>query len=178
MNNKDSLCTVFHVAGYTYAGVQNGTHCYCGNEYGIHRKVSHQSCDEPCEGDSTTVCGGPLLNSMFSTGLDNYCKQRQYQKKSKVNVVTLSMSTTSSQCNFPEIPLAEYSWEFQYNTLWDTLLHALFFFYLAYLFNCSHVTVVECQGNSWNAVIIHGRYQINIMIMIGHSRLVLSLIAI
>ena len=43
---------------YTYAGVEYGKECYCGNN--INPSVSKPSseCNVSCEGDSSQMCGG------------------------------------------------------------------------------------------------------------------------
>jgi len=43
------------VAGFTFAGLQDGTDCYCGDGYS---KTTASTCDSPCAGDPSTVCGG------------------------------------------------------------------------------------------------------------------------
>merc|ERR1712050_150773 len=45
--------------GYEYAGTQNGNECWCGNDYPSHDlKRSTASCNKPCSGDDSQLCGG------------------------------------------------------------------------------------------------------------------------
>ena len=50
-----------------YAGLQGGTDCYCGNAFAMYGKVENMMCNMPCAGDSTAMCGGSMLNSVYST---------------------------------------------------------------------------------------------------------------
>ena len=52
---------------YKYFGTQNGKACHCGNSYGSMGKAKKDSaCSATCEGDSTEMCGGPNLNTVYS----------------------------------------------------------------------------------------------------------------
>jgi len=52
-------------AGYSYAGVQNGDQCFCGNSYDRYGKAT--KCTSVCNGDDTEVCGGPGVNSVWQS---------------------------------------------------------------------------------------------------------------
>ncbi|TFL02773.1 WSC domain-containing protein [Pterulicium gracile] len=57
-----SSCTkACKAGGYTFAGVEFGAECFCGNELSpSSRVVDWDDCfDVPCEGDRKEVCGGP-----------------------------------------------------------------------------------------------------------------------
>ena len=45
--------------GFSYAGVQNGDGCACGNDYpDWELKRSQGSCNVPCPADDSQLCGG------------------------------------------------------------------------------------------------------------------------
>ena len=71
-------------ANFTYAGLQVGNQCFCGNTYGSYGPLTPDSCATKCTGDTDTsseyplsqsveysefieVCGGPYANSVFPT---------------------------------------------------------------------------------------------------------------
>eukprot|EP01059_Diplonema_ambulator_P002250 TRINITY_DN11900_c0_g1_i1.p1 TRINITY_DN11900_c0_g1~~TRINITY_DN11900_c0_g1_i1.p1 ORF type:complete len:200 (+),score=4.62 TRINITY_DN11900_c0_g1_i1:63-662(+) len=52
--------------GYPYAGLQDGTHCYCGRVvYPSRSKGEAMNCQTPCAGDVSTSCGGPTHNAVY-----------------------------------------------------------------------------------------------------------------
>ncbi|CAF0753312.1 unnamed protein product [Brachionus calyciflorus] len=53
----------------TYAGLQFGQECYCGNSYGKHGETSKKDCFITCSGDKNSKCGGFLKNSVYSVAL-------------------------------------------------------------------------------------------------------------
>ncbi|GFZ50872.1 Endo-1,3-alpha-glucanase agn1 [Saitozyma sp. JCM 24511] len=54
-------------AGYTYAGVEYGYQCWCGNSYDSTKKTSDSSCTYKCAGDSSQVCGGSYLLNLYKS---------------------------------------------------------------------------------------------------------------
>eukprot|EP01006_Ploeotia_vitrea_P031120 TRINITY_DN63426_c0_g2_i1.p1 TRINITY_DN63426_c0_g2~~TRINITY_DN63426_c0_g2_i1.p1 ORF type:complete len:882 (-),score=89.72 TRINITY_DN63426_c0_g2_i1:1651-4296(-) len=50
---------------YTYAGLQQGGLCYCGNIFG---QFGAGECGLPCDEDSRQPCGGQAANDIFGTG--------------------------------------------------------------------------------------------------------------
>jgi len=50
--------------GFKYAGLQNGSWCFCGNSYGRH-KAGAASCTTKCAGDQKQICGGEWANSVW-----------------------------------------------------------------------------------------------------------------
>lgn len=61
------LCVAFcDDAGYSYAGVEYGTECYCGNVIAVSGKAATETdCDMPCAGNSYELCGGPNRMNVF-----------------------------------------------------------------------------------------------------------------
>jgi hypothetical protein len=60
--------------GYTVAGIEVGTECYCGNyiQNGA-SLVSDKNCSTSCAGENVELCGGPWLLSIWNSGsLFNY----------------------------------------------------------------------------------------------------------
>lgn len=51
--------------GYTYAGVQTGPSCFCGNTVGLYGPANGQ-CAAGCPGDATQACGGNLRNAVYN----------------------------------------------------------------------------------------------------------------
>ncbi|XP_014668701.1 PREDICTED: uncharacterized protein LOC106809975 [Priapulus caudatus] len=51
---------------FTYAGVQNGGECRCGDTYGGYGESNN--CNRACTADQREQCGGPNANSIFFTG--------------------------------------------------------------------------------------------------------------
>jgi hypothetical protein len=52
-------------AGYGFAGVQEGNQCWCSSYVGGGWTKHQNACNIPCTGDSTTVCGGRGVLSVF-----------------------------------------------------------------------------------------------------------------
>merc|ERR1719234_521146 len=54
--------------GYSYAGVQTGYQCWCGNQTPSASKiVSNRECNVRCAGDSSIKCGGVWRMNVFTT---------------------------------------------------------------------------------------------------------------
>jgi len=58
-------------SGYTYAGLQAGSQCWCGNTYGTQGGLSaaDTDCNSACSGDSSEDCGAGWRNSIYSARL-------------------------------------------------------------------------------------------------------------
>lgn len=54
------------LAGFSYAGLQYGYLCFCGNKYGKYGQVDDAECSSLCFGDKTRNCGAFWHNSVFS----------------------------------------------------------------------------------------------------------------
>lgn len=69
-NNTIELCTQTCVAaGYTIAGVEYGTQCYCGSTLsGAADYVIAAACTMPCAGNSSEICGGEARINIYSNG--------------------------------------------------------------------------------------------------------------
>ncbi|XP_071111278.1 integumentary mucin C.1-like [Haliotis cracherodii] len=52
---------------YLFAGVEYYNHCFCGNSYDNvkYTAVSDRTCNTPCEGNSSQMCGGSYRLSLF-----------------------------------------------------------------------------------------------------------------
>jgi len=50
--------------GYTFAGLQYGEECWCGNTVAP-GKLGAMKCTMPCAGDDTQFCGGPVKLSLY-----------------------------------------------------------------------------------------------------------------
>ncbi|XP_063968679.1 uncharacterized protein LOC129280025 [Lytechinus pictus] len=65
-----NFCNQSSDANYTYAGVENGKECYCGeasDNYTRHGKRSDDQCHVACSGDPTDSCGGAGHIAVFSS---------------------------------------------------------------------------------------------------------------
>jgi hypothetical protein len=61
-----ALCSAI-CTGFKFFGVQDGSNCFCGNDYGNQGgKAPEGDCDSPCPGDSSAMCGGPFRNSIYA----------------------------------------------------------------------------------------------------------------
>lgn len=69
-SNTIELCTQTCVdQGYTVAGMEFGSRCYCGNNLGYKATpVIDSSCASACPGNSSEICGGSNRLSLFSNG--------------------------------------------------------------------------------------------------------------
>jgi hypothetical protein len=61
--NPTSCITECASRGFSYAAVQYGRFCFCGNSYG--RFGSSNSCNMPCDGNRGEICGGSWANSVY-----------------------------------------------------------------------------------------------------------------
>ena len=53
--------------GARYFGTQAGHACFCGDSFGSQgRAASDSMCSTRCAGNSSEVCGGPDLNSVYN----------------------------------------------------------------------------------------------------------------
>jgi len=66
-NTVESCVTACYNAGFSYAGVQAGSQCFCGHSYGSHGTSS--ACNNACTGNAGETCGGSWVNSIYSTGI-------------------------------------------------------------------------------------------------------------
>ncbi|KAJ8033237.1 CUB and sushi domain-containing protein 1 [Holothuria leucospilota] len=53
--------------GHTYAGLQSGNECFCGNENSAYQKLGQEEseCDQPCGGNTQQICGGSFYSSVY-----------------------------------------------------------------------------------------------------------------
>lgn len=68
-SNTIELCTSTCVAdGYTIAGVENGSQCWCADAMHNQAAVVVDTSCNPCKGNTHEICGGPTRLSLFSKG--------------------------------------------------------------------------------------------------------------
>ena len=65
-----SCVNICSQAGYSIAGMEYSTQCFCGNDIiqGGNLASSDNQCAMTCSGDNSEICGGPSLMSIFSIG--------------------------------------------------------------------------------------------------------------
>jgi len=69
--------------GYTYAGLEFGSQCYCGNSFPSDKlPVAHDGsfsrCDMPCSGNNTQWCGGKSAMNLYKTCTGSSCENWTY----------------------------------------------------------------------------------------------------
>lgn len=63
-----SACVAYcAAAGYSIAGTEFGSQCFCDNELTNSARAANSVCDMPCQGNAAEVCGGAAALSVFST---------------------------------------------------------------------------------------------------------------
>ncbi|GME50293.1 wsc-domain-containing protein [Neofusicoccum parvum] len=69
-SNTIDLCTQTCASkGYTIAGLEYGSECWCGNSMNYRaRKTTDQGCTMTCSGNSSQSCGSSYRLSVFSSG--------------------------------------------------------------------------------------------------------------
>ena len=59
---------------FDYAATQNSSYCYCHDSYGTFGRENNTcNCDKKCSGDSTQMCGGTNLNSVYELLYTDTC---------------------------------------------------------------------------------------------------------
>ena len=66
-NTPEACVSQCRQRGFTFAAVQYGESCLCGNSYGKYG-ASH-ACTMPCTGNPAQACGGINANAVYTTGL-------------------------------------------------------------------------------------------------------------
>ena len=67
-NNCIERCTK---EGYSFAGVQFGNECFCGEKVINdlkNNRIDEERCNKPCPGEPTEYCGGYLTMNIYHTG--------------------------------------------------------------------------------------------------------------
>ena len=67
-NNCIERCTK---EGYSFAGVQFGNECFCGEKVISDlkkKRIEEERCNKPCPGEPTEYCGGYLTMNIYHTG--------------------------------------------------------------------------------------------------------------
>lgn len=72
MNSPGKCIEICLQSGFTYAGVQYGNECFCGNASPPSSvQLPDASCDRKCPGDVTKNCGGYFTMNVFETGISS-----------------------------------------------------------------------------------------------------------
>jgi len=75
-----------------YFGIMNGRECYCAPYYEMMAGDS-SSCDAPCEGDTTRVCGGKHKSSIFGMHMCASTKSDLAEASEKTNIMAGDLKT-------------------------------------------------------------------------------------
>ncbi|KAL1123447.1 hypothetical protein AAG570_002527 [Ranatra chinensis] len=67
LNTPDFCAGFCYKGGFTYAGVQYGAECFCGDSAPQSAKVTDSDCNTACAGDSSIKCGGQWRLSIYKT---------------------------------------------------------------------------------------------------------------
>lgn len=83
--NSPTLCVgVCTKAGFSYAGVQYGVECFCGNSSPkTDLALDQKKCNTPCPGDPNQSCGGYLVMDVYETGLQPLAPPKLGSEKSE-----------------------------------------------------------------------------------------------
>lgn len=70
LNSPHKCIALCLQSGYPYAGTQYGKECFCGSEEpNTSVKLADSSCNIPCTGDPSEVCGGYYTMNVYETGI-------------------------------------------------------------------------------------------------------------
>ncbi|XP_030839456.1 WSC domain-containing protein 1-like [Strongylocentrotus purpuratus] len=90
------ICMSSSSANYTYAGVERGYECFCGeasDNYTLHGIVSDDYCDFKCSGDPTESCGGVGFIAIFTIHVETSETTPAVVSTAKVDEVTIQLSS-------------------------------------------------------------------------------------
>ena len=66
-NTNERCQAACNAGGYSYAGTEFGSQCFCGNQIqNGGSAVTDGSCNKACAGNATEICGGPNRLSLFA----------------------------------------------------------------------------------------------------------------
>ncbi|CAG8475333.1 7727_t:CDS:2 [Scutellospora calospora] len=57
--------------GFAYAGLEIGSQCFCANNFDSISRLSIEDCSSSCVGNSSEICGGPLVLSIYNSSYYN-----------------------------------------------------------------------------------------------------------
>jgi hypothetical protein len=66
-NSIDGCLAATQEVGLPYAAIQAGGQCWGGREVRYDR-LAESSCNTPCSDNKSEICGGPFINSVYSSG--------------------------------------------------------------------------------------------------------------
>lgn len=75
ISNCIKFCNESTTANYTYAGVEDGNECFCGeagDNYTRHGVGTDEYCQVPCAGDRTDGCGNSEYIAVFRSEYNQY----------------------------------------------------------------------------------------------------------
>mmetsp|Transcript_112193 Transcript_112193/g.222964 ORF Transcript_112193/g.222964 Transcript_112193/m.222964 type:complete len:499 (-) Transcript_112193:144-1640(-) len=75
------------VPGMTFFGIQNGQNCYC-MPYFNSMEGDDSACDQPCEGDTKTVCGNVVKSTVFQMHACGTAKKKLVESFDKMKTVS------------------------------------------------------------------------------------------
>lgn len=95
-NMTNAICVEFcKDAGFTIAGTEYSTQCYCSDEMAADRAPKAGlvgNCEMPCSGNSTEMCGGAATISLYKKCGGGECSNAQYG----INNGTVAASTAAA----------------------------------------------------------------------------------
>lgn len=60
-------------SGFSIAGLQSSTQCFCGTTYSKYGRLKNDQCTMRCTGNYQEICGGVMMNSLYYTGQKTVC---------------------------------------------------------------------------------------------------------
>ncbi|KAG8854794.1 hypothetical protein FRB96_007323 [Tulasnella sp. 330] len=95
-----ATCQEFcEIGGYVYAGTENGDECYCANSIASSASLATDNgCTTPCDGDSTSNCGGGWRLSVYGppTGSSSSSSSQSHASTTTQSHTTTTTSSTTS----------------------------------------------------------------------------------
>ncbi|ELT98585.1 hypothetical protein CAPTEDRAFT_218289 [Capitella teleta] len=95
----DECLRLCSMRGYTFAGTEETSKCYCGNNYDYDRyNATQNECTLPCYGNSEQTCGGDLRIQIYSV-----CPTGKYLLEGKEPVID-SRPNCIGECHCKSLP--------------------------------------------------------------------------
>ncbi|XP_036356851.1 uncharacterized protein LOC115209445 isoform X2 [Octopus sinensis] len=162
------LC-IKHCSKFRYAGLQYGTECFCSNNYDRYGKSGY--CWAKCSGNTSQICGGNLVNSVYSTGeigsfgvyegsyLGCWLDDNPFgnMEGSSIRIRNMTVDVCLAFCRIEGYDFAglQKGLECYCRNKYKTILQAESFCYLP----CSGNSLTACGGHSRNSVFsVTGKY--------------------
>ena len=92
-NTREECIALCQFENFKYAGLQNGTSCWCGNKGPSHGNIREGECDIPCPGNVAQICGSATKMNIFDTQCES-CLPPTLSTSSSVEISPATAMTT------------------------------------------------------------------------------------